>query len=110
MIKITIFKTERHEFAGFNVEGHADYSEEGQDIICAAVSVLVMNTINAIDKYTSDVTSLVSDDEAGVIEFHLTDKPSHDAELLLNTMLLGLEEIEDDSSYEPYIDIIFKEV
>ncbi|MFR5060261.1 MAG: ribosomal-processing cysteine protease Prp, partial [[Ruminococcus] torques] len=36
--------------------------------------------------------------------------PSHDASLLLDSMVLGLEEIEDGSEYESYIDIIFKEV
>ncbi len=30
--------------------------------------------------------------------------------LLLDSMILGLEEIEDNNEYEPYIDIIFKEV
>ena len=36
--------------------------------------------------------------------------PSHDATLLLDSMILGLEEIEDSNDYEKYIDIIFKEV
>ena len=36
--------------------------------------------------------------------------PSHDASLLLDSMVLGLEQIEDSNEYEPYIDIIFKEV
>ena len=28
--------------------------EEGQDIVCAAVSVLVINTVNAIEQFTDD--------------------------------------------------------
>ena len=32
------------------------------------------------------------------------------ASLLLDSMVLGLEQIEDSSEYEPYIDMIFKEV
>ena len=37
---------------GFDLEGHAGYSEAGTDIVCAAVSVLVINTINAVEMYT----------------------------------------------------------
>ncbi len=40
MIKVTIYKTERHEYVGFDTEDHAGYADEqGQDIVCAAVSV-----------------------------------------------------------------------
>ena len=28
-------------------KGHAGYAEEGQDIVCAAVSALVINTVNS---------------------------------------------------------------
>ena len=46
MIKATIYKTGRHEYAGFDISGHAEYSESGSDIVCAAVSAIVINTIN----------------------------------------------------------------
>ena len=69
-----------------------------------------INTVNAIDRYTSDETSLVSDDEEGVIEFELPNSPSERAALLLDAMILGLESIADDENYEQYIDITFEEV
>ncbi len=110
MIKVTIYKTKNHEYTGLDVIGHAGYSEAGSDIVCAAASVLIINTLNAIERFTSDETSLVSDEEGGLIEFRFAAKPTHDAELLFKSMILGLEGIEDNSEYEPYIDIIFKEV
>ena len=55
-------------------------------------------------------TSCVSDEDTGSIEFRFDGTPSHDATLLLDSMILGLEEIEDSNDYEKYIDIIFKEV
>ena len=114
MIKVTIYKTDRHEYIGFDVKGHVGFSDEGMDIVCAAASALIINTLNALEKYTSDEMSVVSDDSdaQGRIEFRFTGSagPTHDAELLLDTMILGLQEIEEDSDYEPYIDIIFKEV
>ena len=110
MIKITVYKNEDQQYEGFLSEGHAGYGTEGSDIICAAVSVLVINTLNSIERFTSDKISLVSDEETGMIEFRFIRKPSHDAKLLFKSMVLGLQEIEEDSEYEPYIDIIFKEV
>ena len=110
MIKATIYKTDRHEYAGFDISGHAEYSESGSDIVCAAVSALVINAVNSIEHFTDDESSCVSDEESGRISFRFSHIPSHDASLLLDSMILGLEEIEDNNEYESYIDIIFKEV
>ena len=72
--------------------------------------MLVINTLNAIEAYTNDETSLVQNEAEALIQFRFKNKPSHDAQLLIKTMLLGLESLEDDSEYEQYIDIIFEEV
>ena len=110
MIRITIYVNEHHVYTGFYVSGHAEFSDPGKDVVCAAVSMLVINTMNALEAYTEDETSHVSDEEEGTIEFRFRRRPSHDADLLVNTMILGLESLEENSEYEPYIDIIFKEV
>ena len=110
MIQITVYKNKKHEYVGFDTEGHADFSESGQDIVCAAVSALVINLVNSIERLTSDRTCFVSDEKEGKIEFRFLDGPSHDAQLLLDSMILGIEEIEDSDEYHSYIDIIFKEV
>ena len=110
MIRATVYKTSRHEYTGFDVTGHAEYDDPGKDIVCAAASALVINAVNSIERFTDDETSCVSDEESGSITFRFSKIPSHDAALLLDSMILGLEEIEDDNDYEPYIDIIFKEV
>ncbi|RGT74512.1 ribosomal-processing cysteine protease Prp [Mediterraneibacter massiliensis] len=110
MIQITVYKNKKHEYVGFDTEGHADFSESGQDIVCAAVSALVINLVNSIERLTSDRMCFVSDEKEGKIEFRFLDVPSHDAQLLLDSMILGIEEIEDSDEYHSYIDIIFKEV
>ena len=110
MIRITIYMNEHHVYTGFDVSGHAEFSDPGKDVVCAAVSMLVINTMNALEAYTEDETSHVSDEEEGTIEFRFRRRPSHDADLLVNTMILGLESLEENSEYDPYIDIIFKEV
>ncbi|MCI8561576.1 MAG: ribosomal-processing cysteine protease Prp, partial [Dorea sp.] len=108
MIHVTIYRNKRKEYTGFKTYGHAGFSDEGQDIVCAAASVLIINTVNAIEKFTEDRTSLVSDDAEGVIDYSLKDKPSKEAKLLLDTMVLGLVEMSDDENYAEYIDLTFE--
>ena len=39
---------------GLTVDGHAGYAETGNDIVCAAVSVLAQNFVNSVEALTGD--------------------------------------------------------
>ena len=110
MVEITVYKNTKHQTVGFRTYGHAEYAEEGQDIVCAAISVLVINTMNAIEAFTDDETSLVSDEISGKIDFLVKGNPSKEALLLLDAMLLGLEDMADDEIYRNYMDLTYEEV
>ena len=110
MVKVTIYKNEKNQYVGFKALGHAGFSEEGQDVVCAAVSVLTINTVNAIDTFTDDETSELSDETDGLVDFQVKGNPSSDAALLLNAMVLGLEQIADDDNYRKYMELTFEEV
>ena len=110
MIRVTIYKNENHQCGGFKALGHAGYSEEGQDIVCAAVSVLTINTANSVEEFTEDETSLLSDESDGLIDFQIKGNPSSEAAILLKAMVLGLEQIADDDEYRKYMDLTFEEV
>ena len=47
MIRVTFF-TSGETLAGYHITGHSDYSEEGSDIVCAAVSSAVYMTANTV--------------------------------------------------------------
>ena len=64
MIKITVMK-HAGEYRGFVVSGHAGFAKAGKDIICSAVSVLTVTTVNALD--ADAVTSCVWLSAAGVL-------------------------------------------
>ena len=110
MIKVTIYKDAKGQCTGFKAVGHAGFSEEGQDIVCAAVSVLTINTVNSVEQFTDDKTSLLSDESVGLIDFQIKGNPSEGANLLLNSMILGLEEIAQDENYTQYMELSFEEV
>ena len=54
MICITVTESDG-EYISVESNGHADYAEKGQDIICAAVSALIVNTVNSVETLTEDL-------------------------------------------------------
>ncbi len=91
MTTVTIFKSD-NSYKGFSCKGHAGYAKAGSDIVCAAVSVLVINTINAIEKLAGEKIDVRTDD--GVIECSFPNGTNDSTRLLLDTMAMGLEDIE----------------
>ena len=109
MTKVTIYKNVKNECVGFKALGHAGYAEEGEDIVCAAISILTINTMNAIETFTDADVFLNTDEELGLIEYKI-DEPTKETSLLLDTMVLGLQTMADDENYAEYIDLLFEEV
>ena len=94
MIKIKTQKNGDH-YLGFQCSGHAGYAEYGSDIVCSAVSMLVINTINAIDSFT-DCSMNVSDDEkSGSIKVVFPNGTDEKAGLLMDTLVLGIKSVEE---------------
>ena len=109
MTKVTIYKNDLNECVGFKVYEHAGFDEAGSDIVCSAISILTINTMNAIEQFTDvDFTQDVDEEEC-MIQFKI-DKPTKETTLLLETMVLGLQTLEDNEEYTEYIDLIFEEV
>ena len=96
MIKVNVYRNDNNDIFRFNVENH------GTEIVCAAVSILVLNTANAIEAFTEDKFFYEYNDEGGFFRITCPDielnKHSHDVNLLLNTLLLGLKGIEEQYS------------
>ena len=107
MTKVTIYKNEKNECVGFRAFGHAGYAEEGEDIVCAGISVLTINTINSIEALTDAKFTVDSDENDGSMNFKIQ-KSTKESTLLLEAMILGLEMMADN--YSEYIDLKFREV
>ena len=48
MIEINVLRKEG-ELTGYEVKGHAEYADEGEDIVCAAISVLAQTGIFSLN-------------------------------------------------------------
>ncbi|GEP19548.1 ribosomal-processing cysteine protease Prp [Pediococcus argentinicus] len=93
---------------GFKLTGHANSGEYGQDIVCAAISVLSINTVNSIEKLTPISPKVVSNNqEGGYMEVSVPDAMSPEAEqkvqLILSSFELGMKDI--SQSYGEYINL-----
>lgn len=106
MITVTVWR-KNGEFNKIESRGHAGFAEKGRDIICAAVSALMVNAVNSIDSFTEDVIHVIS--EEGYLSLEFIVGPSKDSKLLINSLMLGLSQIQD--SYDKaYLKVIAKEV
>ena len=108
MIKVTIYQDSEQRISGFTMQDHAGYAESGSDIVCAAASALAQNTVNSIECFTEDTFSVDINEEAGELQVKLEPGYSKETALLLDSLILGLQGIEEE--YMEYIDVIFEEV
>lgn len=87
--------------------GHTGFGEEGEDILCAGLSTVVQSTLLGLlqvaginVKYKTGEGSL-----RFTLPANLSSSQRHDADVLLNTMLLAI-----DDFYTEYSDYINLEV
>ena len=51
MTKILVRKTSTGAYTGFTCIGHSGFAQAGNDIVCASISVLIINAINSIEQF-----------------------------------------------------------
>ena len=107
MITVTVSK-KNNSYISFVSEGHAGYAEEGQDIICAAVSALVINTVNSLEQLTETDSVVTAEEESGKIYLKLN-RVDEKGTLLLDAMVLGLQNVVAEYG-KRYLKLIIKEV
>ncbi|WP_251546244.1 ribosomal-processing cysteine protease Prp [Limosilactobacillus caecicola] len=108
MIRVSFNITTDHKIASFKMTGHADSGEYGQDIVCAAVSVLAISTVNGLERVVHSKPAIKkNEDEGGYLEVTHLDL-RHDSQILLETFLNGLLDIQD--RYHEYIRVKMYEI
>lgn len=96
MIKVEVIK-KNNQITNINIIGHAGYSVEGKDIVCASVSSIVITTVNALLKLDKDSISYKNSLEITILKHNST------IDTLLMNMLDMLKELEQD--YKKYIKV-----
>lgn len=102
----------KKSFLGFEISGHAGYAHHGEDIVCAAVSVLSINTANALSELTTNEVDIQMNDD-GYLRVSANELDSY-GELLLDAFVLSIlntyNDYLDDENNNEFINIKFEEV
>lgn len=109
MTKITVRKTADGEYAGFTCQGHAGYDKKGQDVVCAALSILTINTLNSLEQLTHARMEVTSDEKTGVISCRFTDRLAEGERLLMDSYLMGCQQVFQNYGSK-FVELEFKEV
>lgn len=106
MTDITV-KRKNNSVVEVVAEGHTGYGEAGEDIVCAAVSTLLQSALLGLLQVVGLNVKYSVNEENGSLKFTLPDSLTplerHDADIVLNTMLCGLNDIYTE--YSDYVNI-----
>ena len=95
MTDITI-KRKNNSIVEVTASGHTGYGESGEDIVCAGVSTLIQSALLGLLQVAQINVKYTVDEEKGSLRFtlpqQLTATERHDADVILNTMLCGLQD------------------
>ncbi len=95
MIEVAIKRDDKDRISSVSVKNHGD------PIVCSAVSILLLNTVNSIEAFTKALFSFDSAEEGGDSVLTLTHYDSEGkAELLMNSLVLGYKSIEESYNNE----------
>ena len=91
MTTFVLNKTKQGIYKGFTFMGHAEAGRKGRyDLLCCAISVLAINTMNSIEELTEDKFSCKKNEKDGFIDFKFDKEPSKESILLVDSLVLGL--------------------
>ncbi len=92
--------------------GHAEYAKAGEpDILCSAISVLLIGTMNALEELAGEQFETVADAESGFLKYTFpADRPLQEkSAFLLDSMVFNLEMLSKEYGRQ-YLQVKFKEV
>ncbi|AQQ52901.1 ribosomal-processing cysteine protease Prp [Planococcus lenghuensis] len=95
--------------ASFEMSGHADYAEHGQDLVCAGASAVSFGAVNAIVELTG-IEPAIEQADSGYLQVGFPELPDRvkdeQVQLIVRSMIVSLQTIEQ--GYGDFIAITFK--
>ncbi len=97
-----MFRDSANKLTGFCIQGHADFAASGQDVVCAAVSAVALTAAIGLEQIA--LKRVTGQQAEGQLLCQLVDEPDIKSEMILQTMLKGLQDI--SRQYPRHIKII----
>ena len=108
-VEVTIQRNAEGRYTGFYTYGHAFFAPSGKDIVCAAISVLIINTVNSIETFTDADAADSSNEEEGIVIFRMGNPADEKGQLFMQSLILGLENIQSQYG-EKHLRLTIEEV
>lgn len=109
---MTTVKFERIDGKIISVEcsGHTCYVDEGEDVICAALSSIVQTAVLGLLQVAKIDVDYKVDEEKGylkaILPKNLSEARRHDADTILETLLLGVADL--NQGFSDFIELEVK--
>ena len=110
MVCVTLFYDRDRDIRGYSLIGHAGMDEKGKDIVCASLSMMAINTANALETLTDSPVKIVTNEEEALLDVRVTEKPDERAVTLLQALELACAKLQEDPEYHPYISLTREEI
>lgn len=95
MTNVTVFCVQER-ITRLCCKGHAGAKAAGENVVCAAVSILMQNCVNALEQVAGVTPQVTADEALALIDISLPPMESErgrDAQTILRTTVLGLTDI-----------------
>lgn len=93
------------------VKGHAGAGTKGNDIVCAAVSVLTFTALNSLDELAGlKCYEILGDCIKISVPSGITNELKPKVKTILDTIAVGFKQIEYTPEYREYVSVLDEEV
>jgi len=115
MTTVVILKDKEQQYRGIICMGHAGFAKKTffgkaePDILCAAISVLLQTTLNALEELAGEELAITENEESGFLKCDLNSGLQDKSVFLLDAMVYGLEQLRETYG-ETYLQVNYEEV
>lgn len=90
--------------------GHAGYAKRGKpDILCAAISALIIGTVNSLEELAGESLVVTENEETGFLKCDFEDILQEKSSFLMDSMVFCLENLSREYGGK-YLQVKFEEV
>ena len=101
MIHIEVKRNENGDIIEFHLRGHAELVQDGEDAICAAISMVSQTSILGLHHIANQSMNYYVGKEGeiqGELDVFLSEPITERGQTILETMLLGIKNVADQYS------------
>jgi len=104
MLKVNVFRDEKNNIYSYRAFGHCGFDELGKDVVCAAASTLLQVSILGLNHYSSIEPEVKIAERLLECTISKNIYVNRDIQAILETMVVGLKEIE--KNYSKNIEVV----